>query len=298
MDAGPEALNWALLRAFLAVAEAGSLSGAARVLGASQPTLGRQIREIESALGLALFRRHARGLELTEAGAAMLGPVRAMHAAALEVGLYAAGRETGLAGTVRITASEFVAHHLLPETIARIREQAPDIAIELVPSDSTENLLYREADIALRMYRPEQADIVSRQIGEIELGAFAARSYLARRGRPEGMADFLEHDLVGYDRSDLILRGMRAAGLDVSRDMFSTRCDSQTVYWELVRAGCGIGFGQLAVARRDPSIVEIDLGVQIPQLPIWIAAHRDLRHTPRVRKVWEMLAEGLSAAVS
>jgi DNA-binding transcriptional LysR family regulator len=291
-------VDWSLVQAFLAVAEQGSLSGAARLLGASQPTLGRQVRAIEEQLGLALFRRQARGLDLTEEGQALVPPARAMREAMREIALYAAGHESALEGTVRITSSDVMAHHVLPPIVARIREETPEIAVELAPTDSSENLLYREADIAVRMYRPEQLDIVARHIGDIELGVFAARSYLERRGWPQGADDLMGHDLVGYDRNELILRGMREAGFEVKREWFKTRCDSQTVYWELVRAGCGIGFGQAMVGRHDPGVEEIDLGFPIPPLPVWLAAHQGMRHTPRIRRVWDMLATGLAAVVS
>ena len=298
MDKTVNKLDWALVQAFLAVAEAGSLSAAARRLGTSQPTLGRQIKAVEAKLGLDLFRRHPKGLELTNAGAALVAPARAMREAMREIALYAAGQEAALAGTVRITASEMVSHHVLPPILARIRQQAPDVEVELAPSDLSENLLYREADIAVRMYRPEQLDVVARYLGEIELGLFASKADAARHGLPQGPEEILGHDMVGYDRSELIVRGMREAGLKVSRESFKTRCDSQTTYWELVRAGCGIGFGHAMVARRDPGMLEIDLGFPMPSLPVWLASHQGLRHTPRVRLVWEILAEGLAKIVS
>ncbi len=298
MDKALDKLDWALIQAFLAVAEEGSLSAAARRLGASQPTLGRQIKTVEVELGLDLFRRHPKGLELSEAGAALVAPARAMREAMREIALFAAGQEAGLAGAVRITASEMVSHHVLPPILARIRRERPEIEVELAPTDTTENLLYREADIAVRMYRPEQLDVVARYLGEMELGIFSSKAYLARCGTPKGPEEMQEHDLVGYDRSELIIRGMREAGFAIGREDFKTRCDCQTTYWELVRAGCGIGFGQAMVARADPDMVEIDLGVPLPSLPVWLAAHQGLRHTPRVRLVWGMLVDGLSEVVS
>lgn len=297
MDASLNKLDWALIQAFLAVAEGGSLSAAARALGASQPTVGRQIKQVEAQLGLDLFRRHAKGLELTEAGSALVTPARAMREAMREIAMYAAGRDAGLAGTVRITASEMVSHHVLPPILAQIRRTAPDVDVELAPSDTTENLLYREADVAVRMYRPAQLDLVARYLGEIELGLYASKSYVAEHGLPDGPEHIRDHALVGYDRSELIIRGMRAAGFDMSREDFKVRCDTQTTYWELVRAGCGIGFGQAMVARSDPDIVKVDLGVPIPGLPVWLTAHEGVRHTPRVRMVWTLLAEGLGRIV-
>ncbi|MFP4275371.1 MAG: LysR family transcriptional regulator [Paracoccaceae bacterium] len=297
MDERIAELDWSLLRAFLAVAESGSLSAAARRLGISQPTLGRQVRALEEALGAALFTRHARGLVPTETGAALVAPAREMREAAQRIALAAAGRDTGLRGTVRITASMFMAHHVLPRVLAGIRAEAPEIELELVPSDASENLLFREADIAVRMYRSDQLDIVTRHLGDIPLGIFAARSYLDRRGRPARLDDLPDHDLVGYDANPLILRSMREMGWPAERGWFALRCDDQAAYWELVRAGCGIGFGQLAVGRADPLLEELLPGSGLPTLPLWLAAPEAMRRTSRITFVWERLAEGLRAAL-
>ena len=298
MDTPLAALDWSLVQAFLAVADAGSLSAAARRLGASQPTLGRQIARLEADLGSTLFLRQPRGLALSEAGQSLLDPARRMQAAMQEFSLRAAGHDRAMQGTVRITASEVISHHVLPPILAALRAAEPGITIDLVPSDETENLLFREADIAVRMYRSTQLDIVTRHLGEMEIGAFAARSYLARRGQPRNVADLRAHDLIGYDASELVIRGMRAAGLEATRDWFALRCDSQTAYWELVRAGCGIGFGLRYLGLADPLVEEIDLGLAIPRLPVWLAAHQAMRQTPRIRRVWEALAEGLKPLLS
>jgi len=287
--------DWSLLRSFLAVVEAGSLSRAARDLGLSQPTLGRQIAELEGTLGVALFARHPRGLRTTEAGQALVAPARAMRDAAAEAALAAAGRAAAPRGTVRVTASVYVAHHILPPLIAALRADAPEITIELVASDTSDNLLFREADIALRMYRPTQLDVVTRHLGDLPLGFFAAQSYLARRGAPSGPEDLPDHDLVGYDRDERLISGLRARGLPATRDWFVVRCDSQTVYWELVRAGAGIGIGQVPVAAADPGVVRVLADAPLPVLPVWLTAHPALRHTPRVARVWDALAAGMAS---
>jgi len=154
MDKHLASLDWSLIQSFLAVAEEGSLSAAARRLGASQPTLGRQIQQIETQPGLSLFHRQPRGLKLTPVGETLLEPAKTMQLAMGQIALTAAGQEQDIKGTVRITASIFVAQNFLPQ-----------ISIDLVASDTSENLLFREADIALRMYRPEQLDVVTRHLG-------------------------------------------------------------------------------------------------------------------------------------
>ena len=291
-------LDWSLVQTFLAVGESGSLSEAARRLNISQPTAGRQVKQMEEALDVTLFHRQARGLSLTEAGTALMPHARTMAESLNALSLAAAGRSEKLSGPVRITASVFTSQVHLPPIIARLRQEEPEISIDLVPTDRSENLLYREADIAVRMYQTEQLDIVTKYIGEIELGLYASKDYIARRGRLTDIARFFEHDVVGYDRSDLILKGMRDFGLEVQRDWFATRTDHQTVYWELVRAGCGIGFAQCLFADADPKVERLLPDIPMPTLPVWLAAHEAMRNTPRIRRVWDALAEGLRPCVS
>lgn len=298
MDKHAPRADWSLVQAFLMVAEEGSLSGAARKLGASQPTLGRQIKTLEQQLNASLFNRQARGFELTDTGAALVAPARQMRVAMGQLTLTAAGQSAQIEGTVRITASIITAHHHLPEIIARIRQEEPAIAIDVVPSDDSRNLLYREADIAVRMYRPTQLDLVTRHIGDIPLTLCAARSYLDARGPLNGPQDIQNHDFVGFDASTQLLDGFKDAGFEVTRDFFKVRCDDPAAYWHLVRAGCGIGFSQALIVRDDPLVDALDPGFPLPMLPIWLTAHEAMRQTPRVRRVWDMLAEGLRQLVS
>lgn len=291
-------MDWTLAKSFLTVAETGSLSAAARTLGISQPTLGRQIKALEAQLGAELFRRVPRGLMLTSAVASIVVPAKAMRDAAMQMETSVAGQQTSLDGTVRITASVVISTYHLPKIIADIREAEPQIAVELVPSDESHNLLYREADIAIRMYRPVQLDLITQNLGDIRLGIFAAKSYIARRGLPVTLADLPHHDFVGYDKSSAILDGMNQAGLGLTRDFFKVRCDDSTAYWELVKAGCGIGFSQAEIGNRDPDLIALDFGFRLPKLPVWLTAHEAMRDTPRIRRVWDMLAAGLLPLVS
>ena len=288
MDNAPD---WTLLRSFLAVAEAGSLSGAARALGLSQPTLGRHIAQIEAGLNLSLFTRTARGLALSGAGTDLLPHARAMKAAAQALSLAAAGRDADLSGTVRITASQIMATYILPAMLADLRLREPQIAIELVPSDTTENLLFREADIAVRMYRPTQLDLITRHLADLPLGLYAAKSYLDRAGRPTTPEAVLALDLIGFDRSDVMLKVLRGLGIIRVREDFPLRCDDQVVYWNLVRAGCGIGGMQRLVGDADPLVERIGAFIALPSLPVWLTAPEALRQTPRIRRVFDHLTQ-------
>lgn len=294
MDAPFSSTDWTLIQSFVAVAEHGSLSGAARALNRSQPTLGRQIQALEASLGVSLFDRHARGLRLSDTGSRLLPHAQKMHEAMQTLTLTAAGQSKDLSGTVRLTASVFMSHYVLPDVLAQIRETEPNIQLELVPTDATENLLYREADIAIRMYRPRQLDIVAQRVGSIQLGAYAARSYLTRKGHPQQPEDLFEHDIVGYDTNDLIIQTMRQMGYSVTRAQFPVRCDNQSAYWQLVRAGCGIGFCQTSVADADPDVEALKLDLSIPPLEVWLAAPQAMHQTPRIRRVWDILVAELS----
>lgn len=289
-------LDWSLIQSFLAVAQEGSLTKAAQRLGQSQPTLGRHVGQIEAALGVPLFTRVRRGLDLTEQGQALLPAAVEMHAAAARLSLAAAGQDQALNGVVRISASVMVSHHMLPPILAKLRVLEPEIEVELHASDASDNLLFHEADIAVRMYRPQQLETFTRHLCDMDVGIFGAKSYLERRGIPQTFEDLGHHDWVGFDRSDLIVQGMRAVGFEVDRHFFSTRCDHQSAYWELVAAGCGLGVALHAVARKSPQVVPLVSDLPIAPLPIWLTAPAALRTTPRIRRVYDFLAEALLEA--
>lgn len=298
MDKPLRIIDWTQIQVFTAVAEAGSLSAAARRLAISQPTAGRQIRQLEERLGTSLFRRQSHGLSLTDAGAALLPHALAMRDGAAGLALTAAGQSPDAGGTVRVTASVFVATYILPGIVARLRQSSPEITIEIVPNDASDNLLFREADIAVRMYRPDQLDVVTRHLGDVEMGIYAARDYLDRAGSPDSLENALKLDVIGYDTLSLIVDGLGAAGIQKRREDFPVRTDGHAVYFELLRAGCGIGFAQARVADRYPELVRLFPETPVPSLPLWLAAHDTLRRVPRLRRVWSALETGLAEWVS
>ncbi len=287
--------DWTITRSFLAVAETGSLSAAARVLNLSQPTLGRHIAQLEADLNLTLFNRSARGLIQSDAAKALLPHAIAMRDAAARMSLAAAGQEETLSGTVRVTASRVVANYILPAMLAQLRQLEPNIQIELVPSDSSENLLFREADIALRMYRPTQLDVITVHLCDLPLGLYATPSYINQTGMPQTFEDLAALEFVGFDRSDSMIGIMRNLGLRRVREDFALRCDDQIVYWNLVRAGCGIGGMQTVIADADPTVVRVAPFITLPALPIWLTAAEALRQTPRIRRVFDHLSSSFKA---
>ena len=287
-------MNWAHLQSFVAVAEQGSLSGAARQLSSSQPTLSRHIAQLESDLGTRLFERSSGGVVLTPEGSDLMAQASTMADAAARLDTLRDGRAPHMSGTVRITASQIVATYHLPQILTRFHQRYPEVSIELIASDHTENLLRREADIAVRMYRPTQNDVITQHIGALDIGVYATPEYLAQNGTPTGIEDLKEHHIIGYDRSSLIIDGMRAMGLEVSRDFFKFRSDDQVVCWQMVRAGFGIGFNHANIGDADPILVRIAANQMVGQMPVWLTAHPELRNTPRIRRVFDFMRDALS----
>jgi DNA-binding transcriptional LysR family regulator len=287
-------LDWNLLRSFLAVLSHGSLLGAARALKSSQPTLGRHMTELESQLDVVLFERTGRGLVPTATALQLAQAAQAMEAGAQLLSRTLAAAQTQNTGTVRITASVPVAVQLLPPLLARMRLSLPDIQVEVVSSNALSNLLRREADIAVRMVRPQQNTLVAKKIGQVKLGAYAHKNYLARRAALHSPMDLLKHDLIGSDTDPAILKGFAAMGFPVSQDAFVLRTDDFMVQWQAVRHGLGIGFLADYLARTDSDILPV-LGKQlkIAPLPMWLAVHREIRTNPRIRQVFDFLATHL-----
>ena len=291
--------DWRLVRSFLAVLDQGSLLAAARALNVSQPTLGRHITELESQLASVLFERTGRGLVPTRTALQLAEAARQMQNGALQLSRTLAGAQSQAGGTVRITASVPVAVQLLPPILLKLRLALPDIQIELVSSNQVSNLLRREADIAIRMVRPDQTSLVARKLGETAVGAYAHRDYLARRGVPTLPAELLQHELVGSDTDPAIRQGFEAMGFPVPREAFALRSDDLLVQWQAVRAGLGIGFLADYQARLDPAVRPVLAGqLQIPPLPMWLAVHREIRTSRHIRAVFDFLATALPDALS
>ena len=283
--------DWSLMRSFLAVLDAGSLLGAARRLKQSQPTLGRHISLLETQLGVALFERTGRGLLPAAAALGIAQHARDMQANADALQRALSMSSVDLSGTVRLTASQTVATFVLPQMLARLRAEAPEIQIEVIASNEIKNLLRREADIALRMVRPDQESLITRKIATISLGPFAHRRYLKARGAPLTAKAMLRHDLIGFDQDRTIIDGFRAFGEAITREHFALRSDDHLVQWQAVRAGLGIGFIASYVAATDAAIVRVLPSLKIPPLPVWLTTHREIHGNPRIRRVFDFLAQ-------
>lgn len=293
MDGRPD---WNLYASFREVMRQGSLSAAARTLGLTQPTLGRHIAALEAALDAALFTRSPQGLTPTATALDLLPRVEEMHAAAEAARRAISGGPAAETGVVRVTASEIIGGVVLPPILAAFREAHPGIVIELVLTNRNEDLLRRDADIAVRMVRPAQTALVARRIGAVAIGLFAHRRYAEAHGLPTTIEAIADHPLIGFDRDEASLRSLESAAAFLHRDRFAFRCDSDLAQLAALRAGYGLGGCQLGIAADEPDLVPVLPDVRF-ELEMWLAMHEDLRTVARVRVLYDFLADSLGAYV-
>ena len=287
------AISWELYRSFLSVLNEGSLSGAARALAIAQPTVGRHVAALEKSLGIALFTRSQTGLMPTEAALSLQSYAASMQSTAAALERAAASQGTGVRGTVRVTASDVIGVEVLPSIIASLRDEHPELVLEIVLTDRVQDLLRREADIAVRMTRPRQDLLVARRVGQVELGLHAHQRYLARHGTPKTLAELSNHALIGFDQTTAFIRSAGKALSGWQRDAFAMRTDNNLAQLALIRSGAGIGVCQVALARRDESLLRLFPRQFSLQLETWITMHEDLRNSPRCRVTFDALVEGL-----
>lgn len=290
-------IGWELYRSYLSVLKEGSLSGAARALGVAQPTVGRHVAALEKALGLALFTRSQLGLIPTEAALELQAHAEAMNASAAALKRAAESQGEGVKGTVRVTASEVVGVELLPPLIAQLQREHPLLKVELMITNKVQDLLRREADIAVRMTQPKQDLLVARRVGQVELGLHAHKAYLRGRGVPASLAELADHALIGFDEETPFIRSARKAFPTWRREAFALRSDSDLAQLALIRAGAGIGICQVALARRDPQLVRVLPRVATLHLETWLTMHEGLRNSPRCRVTFDALLRGLQAYI-
>ncbi|MGB7285297.1 MAG: LysR substrate-binding domain-containing protein, partial [Salaquimonas sp.] len=182
---------------------------------------------------------------------------------------------------------------ILPQIIADLLQDLPDVSIELVPSNAVENLLQRDADIAIRMVRPTQNDLIMRRVNTMQIGIYAHRDYLQKAPAIERFEDLSNHVIIGYDRNDLVIRGFEKAGFKVTPEFFRFRCDDQVTTVEALASGIGIGFAPHIVAGKNPDIVPVLQEFKIEDLPMWLTSHRELRTSAKIRAVNDYLGERL-----
>jgi len=295
MDWRSVTFDWNRARAFLVTAEEGSFSAAARALGVAQPTLGRQVAALEQELDVVLFARVGNNLELTAAGLDLVEHVRAMNEAATRFSLSAAGQSAAIDGTVRIAASEVISAYLLPPIIAELRTLHPGIVIELVVSNGASDLRRREADIAIRHFRPTEPDLVAVRLEDARAFLYAAPSYLDGIGNPTTLEQLSERaELIDFDESGRLASMLAGLGLHFEARSFPIRSSNQIVHWELAKQGVGVCVIMEEVGDAEPRVTRVlpDLPPVIV-FPCWLVSHQELQTSRRIRAVFDLLASAL-----
>lgn len=293
----PHGFDWNQARAFLATAETGTLSAAARQLGLTQPTLSRQVAALEETLGVLLFDRVGRSLAITPVGLDLLDQFRAMGQAADRIALAASGQSQEIEGLVTVTTSDSFAAYVLPSVLRRLRQIAPLVDIEIIASNEVRDLTRREADIAIRHLRPEQPDLVARLVRTDTARLYAAPAYMEMIGRPETPDDLARAEFIGFAPVDRLILSLNSLGLSLTRRQFRLVTDNGVVAGELIRQGFGIGAMPQGFARIL-GVTDVLPGLPGLPVPFWLVTHRELHTSRRIRLVFDLLAEALAEPVA
>ena len=293
MVSGSQGFDWNRARAFLATAEKGSFSAAARALDSSQPTVGRQVAALEAELDVVLFERVKHGLALTPTGADLVEHIRAMEEAALRVSLVAAGQSVSLDGPVCISASQITAVHTLPPIIANIRAKHPGIEVEVLVTNDTSDLGRREADIAIRSFRPKSPELFARKVKDDAAYLYGSNEYLDALGNPSTAEELSRANFIGFNRGTAVIDGLNALGLSLTQSHFGTLTENQLLQWELAKRGVGIAVMTQDVGDAEPLVRRALPDLPPFPIPVWLTTHRELSTSRRMRVVFDLLLEGL-----
>lgn len=285
--------DWNHIRAFLAVINEGSLSGAARALGQTQPTLSRQISNLEMALQVSLFVRGGREAQLTESGAALLEQVQNMAEAADQISLIATGRNRTIEGTIRIAATEAMVAYVLPHCLKSLRYSYPDVRVELIASSALSDLSRSEADIAIRHVRPEQPDLIAKKVCDFDISLFASPDYLASIGENITLQDIAHADFIGFEHPERLVPGINDMGVPVTIDNFRVTASTGLVMYELAKSGLGIALLPTLVAQNNMGLRRVHPNLGAKQLPIWLVSHKDVKTNLRIRLCFDHISDAL-----
>lgn len=285
--------NWQGWQYFLEIARAGSLNRAADTLGVSQPTLSRHLQALEKRLGQTLFDRSTQGLVPTRFGQSLIEEAEQMLTSVQRLERLAAGQDQTVTGRVRLSANEPIALYYLPRILPDFMDTNPALSVEVEVTNKATSLDKRDADIAIRMFAPQQPDLIARHLFDIPLGFYASAGYLTKHGHPTSSEDLFKHRLLGYDRDKQFENGAAELGLKIRNEDFYFRTDSMPLHLEMARNGGGI-VGTHRPLAESFGLVPINVDITLPQLPLYLCCHRDVKHNRRIRFLMDFLAERLN----
>ncbi len=291
--------DWNRTRAFLVTAEEGSLSAAAKALGMTQPTLSRQVAALEEEIGVMLFERVGQKLKLTPSGIELLAMAKKMGEAAQEFSLVAGGQSQQLEGNVVLSVCEVDAIYRLPNIIAQLRQQEPGISVEVVVTNEVSDLKRRDADIAIRSFRPNQPDLIARKLGEEVIWLYGTPEYLHRYRHVTKLTQLQDIQLIGFSDVNRVIEMMNQRGWQLTKENFQLMTSFQPLQLNLCKQHLGLIYLPQDMAEHEPQLSQAfaEFG-PIIQLPVWMVCHQELHTNPRIRRVFDFVANQLQAQLS
>lgn len=286
--------DWDDYRFFLAAAESGTLSRAAERLQVSQPTVGRRISALEARLGVPLFDRLPRRLELTPAGEQTLASARAAEQELL--GLELRARAEGLTGTIRISTTEGLGTKSLVPRLSALRRRLPGIRFEIAFDVELVDVLRREADVVLRLSRPGSADLVGRRLAKARFVLCASREYLAGRRAPRSVNDLSSHTLILPSRQLARIPPAKWLARIARSGPPPLECNTMLGQLAMARSSLGIACLPRYMIADEPDLEPILPRAKSWTSDLWLLTHRDLRAAPAVRAVLDALVESYRGA--
>ncbi len=286
--------SWQWVQSFIAVVEVGSLSKAAQHLGLSQSTLSRQIAQLEKQLNMSLFNRSTQGLGLTAQAHQLVESAQQMQLAGEQFKRIASGSAMNLAGELRISVNEVIGLYYLPLAIKSFNQLYPEVQVEIEISNKASSLNKRDADIAIRMFRPTQLDLIAKRLPDIQLNFYASRQYLSQYGIPQNLEELLEHKMIGFDQDRQMLKAANKLDWPIDRASFIDRSDSLNLQIELAKQGCGISITHKKIIDQFIELQTILSNIAIPKLECWLVCHSDVQHNRRIRVMMDFLGQYFS----
>ena len=286
--------DWNRARAFLVTAEEGSFAAAAKALNVTQSTLGRQVAGLQEELGVTLFQRVGKGIEITAAGIKLIESVKEMGEAANRFSMTASGQVSNIEGAVAISSSEAFSVFLLPSILKKLRDKEPGIKIEIIATNHSSDLRRREADIAIRNFRPKDSDLIAKKVKETKAYLYASDDYLKTHGPFKKKTDLTKADFIGFSENDEYLDGLNQLGLKLSGDNFPYISENHIAHWSLVKSGAGIGVMEERIAMEEPTVKRVLKSIPAFPIETWVVSHRELKTSRRIRFVFDFLVEELN----
>ena len=286
-------MNWDGFRYFTAAAEAGSLSAAAELLNSNQSTVGRHIDTLESSLGIKLFQRSVKGLRLTEEGQAIYEQAQHIQSSVVKIQRVVQGEEVTASGSVRLSLPEGLGQEVLMPALNNFYQQYPNVKLVFNMSATTANLSQEEADVAVRLFCPEEPGLVVKLLGEMKLGLYASTMYKKNHGLPKQLKEIRKHRVIVYGDHLSILpenQWLLNHSDDALRILSS---DSTVTRFKATTSGVGLSLQPEVLAKTNSDLIRLFKSAQLPSHKVWLVYHEDVRQMSRIRVVADFLSSCL-----